>query len=174
VTATRGWAIAVFGANLVVLLFTLCWTPVSTSLGIAWAGYGWDDWHAFVLPHLFLALLLTGSNGLAAVRYPRGTIGSATGDALQPFLVGTFWWAMVQFGGDDSGGMGWSLFMSVATAAPLVLSGARTASWLRRTMASGTRTIGTNLLALYALASVLVESAFTLLWGWGWLLWLRR
>lgn len=108
--------------NWVVALFALCFTPVSTALGLPWVGYHWGDWHGFVSPHLVLAcgigvlfsLSRRATNDVALLR---------AGVLLQPLLAATFLWAMNQWpGGDDGGGMSWMLFMGPLSGLSLVLA----------------------------------------------------
>lgn len=120
-------------ANAAVLALTLSFTPIPGVFGIRWAGYGQDDWHGFVVPHIVLALGLTAAWVVVRIR---GDAGREIGGLAlaQPLYIATYLWALHLWpGGDDGGGMSWLLFVGPLTGVPLLLGAGAAWAIVRQT-----------------------------------------
>ena len=115
----RGFLFARLSMHAVVLIVALLFTPISSTFGVSWIGYGWGKSYWFIWPQVILAcgalcldLLMVSRREIHARLYWRSLW-------LEP-LIGIGWWFPFLFrlwpGGDDGGGFVWLLFLGAACA----------------------------------------------------------
>lgn len=146
---TRQASTRLAAANGALFALVLCFTPLSTAIGVPWVGYDRDSWHRFVVPHLLLSGVLMAFQACAAAGRASDFLIRAVAGWIQPLTAATYLWAMIRWpGGDDGGGMSWLLIVGPMTEAGLVIaafgaragaeSGRRGATFARTVFSAGT------------------------------------
>jgi hypothetical protein len=98
--------------DIIALGFSICFTGLTTAVGIPWAGYLWDDMHGFVVPYVLSTALATLLSIMALSYKNRRTLLVCCAATVNLALPIFCWYAISRWpGGDDGGGMAWLIFV---------------------------------------------------------------
>jgi len=122
VTQRTVW-FALIVSHALLLMLCVCFTPLSTALGVPWVGYSWTDWHPFVLPHVVVVGVLLLLHAASVMDSAVGRISRLAAGWSQASVIATYIWAMALWPrGDDGGGMSWLLFVNPLTMVPVIVT----------------------------------------------------
>jgi hypothetical protein len=102
--------------DLAAFMLSVCFTGLTSAIGILWVGYSWDEMNSFVVPYV-LAAAVACLLSIAAIVYKKGRtfLGwfAATANIALPLFC---WYAFSRWpGGADGGMMSWAVFVMPIT-----------------------------------------------------------
>ena len=121
----RGFLFARLVLHAVVLVLALLFTPIPSTFGISWIGYGWGKSYWFIWPQVIIAASAFYLDLLMFFRRELHTRLYWHSIGLEP-LIAIGWWFPFLFrlwpGGDDGGGFTWLLFLGAGCALAVMVS----------------------------------------------------
>lgn len=113
------------GANGIVLILALCFTPATTMLGIPWVGYTWENTYIFVWPMVLIVATTLLFDVLSLIKEEARETMFWRSLLFAPLMVMAWWFPFLLRlwpGGDDGGGFAWILILGSACVFAVMIS----------------------------------------------------